>query len=262
MEPPQSSRKPSGSKLHLLVLGGSSEAMALARALAGRTDVEPILSLAGRTSSPVTPPIPYRVGGFGGIDGLKEFLMAQHVDLVIDATHPFAAQMSAHAVSACGALGVPLAVFTRPAWRPGPGDNWIAVESMAEASRALGAASRRIFLTVGGLQLAAFAAAPHHHYLVRTIEPPEALASLPDHRLVLARGPFKVEDEIALMRDERIDVLVTKNSGGQATEGKLEAARALGLPVIMIERPKAGSVPTFERLDDVLAWIESHRPAP
>jgi precorrin-6A/cobalt-precorrin-6A reductase len=110
------------------------------------------------------------------------------------------------------------------------------------------------------LQLAAFVGAPLHHYIIRTIEPPQALAALPDHRLVLARGPFRVEDEITLMRDERIDILVTKNSGGHATAAKLEAARALGIPVIMVERPKAETVPALDSVDAVLNWIELHRP--
>jgi precorrin-6A/cobalt-precorrin-6A reductase len=249
-------------KLRLLLLGGSSEATALARALIGRGDIDPILSFAGRTRSLAAPPIPFRVGGFGGIAGLRDFLTLQRIDLVIDATHPFAAQMSAHAASACRALAVPLAVFTRPAWRPGPGDHWIMVDSIEDAARALGESPRRVFLTVGALHLAAFAAAPQHHYLIRTIEPPDAGAAPPDHRLVLARGPFRAENEIALMRENRIEVLVTKNSGGQATAGKLEAARALQLPVIMVVRPEIGSAPVFGNVDAVLAWIDAHRRAP
>jgi precorrin-6A/cobalt-precorrin-6A reductase len=248
--------------MRLLVLGGSSEASALARALADRPDIDAILSLAGRTRSPVAPPIPYRVGGFGGIAGLADYLKRKTIDAVIDATHPFAAQMSAHAEAACRAANIQLAVLTRPPWRPEKGDRWTTVANMEDAARTLGDAPRRVFLTVGGLQLAAFAAAPQHHYLVRTIDPPEALSLLPDRRLILARGPFAVEDEIALMRDERIDVLVSKNSGGNATEGKVAAARALGLPVIMVERPAAGDAPTFETVEAVLAWIEAHRPAP
>jgi precorrin-6A/cobalt-precorrin-6A reductase len=248
--------------MRLLILGGTTEASSLVRRIAARTDLQPVLSFAGRTQSPVAPPIPFRVGGFGGIAGLAAYLSENRVEAVIDATHPFAAQMSRHAAAACGRLGVPLAVFTRPAWRRQDGDRWTSVSDMAEAATALGQQPRRVFLTIGGLQLAAFAEAPQHHYIVRTIDPPEAAGLLPSHRLILARGPFSVEDEIALMRDEQVDALVTKNSGGAATEAKLAAARALGVEVIIVERPAPGGVPVFESLDGILAWIEAHRGAP
>jgi precorrin-6A/cobalt-precorrin-6A reductase len=248
--------------MRLLILGGTTEASSLARRIAGRAGMEPVLSFAGRTQSPVRPPIPFRVGGFGGIAGLQTYLAERRIDAVIDATHPFAAQMSRHAAAACGGMGIPLAVFTRPAWRRQDGDRWIGVPGMAEAARALGRQPRRVFLTIGGLQLAAFADAPRHHYIVRTIDPPDAIRLLPSHRLILARGPFTLEDEIALMRDEKVDALVTKNSGGAATEAKLVAARALGVEVIVVERPAPGAVPVYEALDDIVTWIESHRGAP
>jgi precorrin-6A/cobalt-precorrin-6A reductase len=250
-----------GGFMRLLILGGTTEASALARHIAGPTDFDPILSLAGRTQNPVTPPIPFRTGGFGGVAGLEAYLTEAKIDAVIDATHPFAAQMSAHAVEACKDLSLPIAIFTRAAWRAVPGDRWVQATDMTTAVAALGDIPRRVFLTVGGLQLAAFAAAPRHHYLVRTIDPPD-LAALRNHRLILARGPFAVEDEIALMRDAGIDVLVTKNSGGKATAAKLAAARALGIEVIMVERPKSEDVPAFEKLDAVMGWIEDHRPTP
>ena len=246
--------------MRLLILGGTTEASALARHIAGRTDLDPILSLAGRTQNPLTPPIPFRTGGFGGAAGLKAYLTGAKIDAVIDATHPFAAQMSAHAVEACRDLCLPIAIFTRAAWRAVPGDRWVPAADMNAAATALGDRPRRVFLTVGGLQLAAFAAVPQHHYLVRTIDPPD-LAALPDHRLILARGPFTVDDEIALMREADIDILVTKNSGGKATAAKLAAARALGIEAVMVERPKSEDVPTFEKLDAVIAWVENHRPA-
>jgi precorrin-6A/cobalt-precorrin-6A reductase len=248
--------------MRLLILGGTTEASALARAVEGWADLDPILSLAGRTQNPVLPPVPYRMGGFGGVDGLKAYLADEKIDAVIDATHPFAAQMSANAAAACQASNIPLALFTRAAWRPVPGDHWTMVCDMDAAATALGERKRRVFLTVGGLQLAAFAAAPRHHYLIRTIDPPESAAALPDHRLILARGPFTVEDEIALMRDGQIDVLVTKNSGGKATAAKLAAARTLNLDVIMVERPKPPDVEAFESLDAITAWALAHRPAP
>jgi len=248
--------------MRLLILGGTTEASALARHIAGRRDLSPVLSLAGRTRNPVTPPIPYRTGGFGGVGGLKAYLTETGTDAVIDATHPFAAQMSLNAAEACRELKLPLVQFTRAPWRPVEGDRWLPVPDMAAAARALGTIPRRVLLTVGGLQLAAFAAAPQHRYVIRTIDPPEAAGALPDHRLILARGPFALADEVALMRDERIDVLVTKNSGGNATEAKLEAARTLAIAVVMVERPETAGVPALESLEAVVRWIEDHRPAP
>jgi precorrin-6A/cobalt-precorrin-6A reductase len=247
--------------MKILILGGTTEASALARRMAGRPDLDPVLSFAGRTRSPAPPPIPYRTGGFGGVAGLTDYLIAHHIHAVIDATHPFAAAMSRNAVAACRDAARPLAVLTRPAWSRQPGDRWTSVPDMAAAARALGEPPSAVFLTVGGLQLAAFARAPQHRYIVRTIDRPEAILSLPCHRLILARGPFSVEDEIALMRDEHVEVLVTKNSGGTATAAKIEAARTLGLDVIVVERPPQEAVPTFDSVDEILAWIEAHRPA-
>jgi precorrin-6A/cobalt-precorrin-6A reductase len=244
--------------MRLLILGGTSEASALARALAGRRDLSPVLSFAGRTRSPVPPPIPFRTGGFGGIAGLKAFLTGQGIGAVIDATHPFAVQMSRNAADASAALALPLAVFTRPAWCPIAGDRWTVVPDMRAAAQALGDRPRRVFLTVGGLQLGAFAAAPHHHYIVRTIEQPEAIGALPSHRVILARGPFDLEAELRLMRDENVQVLVSKNSGGSAAEAKLLAARVLGCEVVMVERPVSAEGQTFDTLDAVIAWIDGH----
>jgi precorrin-6A/cobalt-precorrin-6A reductase len=248
--------------MRILILGGTTEATTLARHLEGRHDVSPVLSLAGRTRKPVTPPIPFRIGGFGGVDGLRTYLQAQRINAVIDATHPFAAGMSANAAAACHALRLPVAGFTRSPWQAQDGDRWTRVDSVPAAVDALGTVARRVFLTIGGVQLAAFARAPHHHYIIRTIDPPEAIAALPSHKLVLARGPFRLDDEIALLQHERIDILVTKNSGGAATQAKITAARMLGLPVIMIERPPASDIRQFVAVQDVLAWIDHHRPPP
>ncbi len=215
--------------MRLLILGGTTEASALVRRIAGRADLEPVLSFAGRTQSPVPPPIPFRVGGFGGIAGLEAYLAEHGIEAVIDATHPFAAQMSRHAAAACGRLGRS-ARGVHPSRLAQAGRRPLdqRVADMAEAARALGQQPRRVFLTIGGLQLAAFAEAPQHHYIVRTIDPPDAVGLLPSHRLILARGPFSVDDEIALMRDEQVDALVTKNSGGAATEAKLAAGAGAG----------------------------------
>lgn len=247
--------------MRLLILGGTTQASALSHALAGRSDLAPVLSFAGRTEKPVPPPIPFRVGGFGGIYGLREYIVAQDIDAVIDATHPFAEQMSRHAAVACEAAGVPFVAFTRPEWELQTGDDWTEVDGIDAAVAALGAEPRRVFLTQGRLQLAAFAAAPWHTYLVRAIDPPAEIAALPRHRLILARGPFGLADELALMRGEGIEILVTKNSGGAATYAKIEAARQLGVKVIMLRRPAGAGVAELHELDQILAWIEAHRPA-
>ena len=248
--------------MRILILGGTTQASLLARAVAARDDLAPILSLAGRTQNPLPAPIPSRSGGFGGVEGLVRFLRAENIDAVIDATHPFAAQMSAHARQACMQAQVPLLVFSRPAWEPDQGDDWTEVASMDEAVATLGKSPRRVFLTQGRLQLAAFAAAPQHFYLVRAIDEPEELALLPNHQFISARGPFALEDELALMRTQAIETLVSKNSGGEATAAKLVAARILKIPVIMVARPSAADAAEAFKLADVLAWIEAHRPAP
>jgi precorrin-6A/cobalt-precorrin-6A reductase len=249
--------------MRLLILGGTSEASALAAALARRSDLTAVLSLAGRTAAPEVPPIPYRIGGFGGIAGLSDYLAAERMDAVVDATHPFAAQMSRHAAEACRARGLPLAAFTRPPWHPGEGGNWMEVPDMAAAVAALGSAPRSVFLTVGRLSLPAFAEAPQHRYVIRTIDVPDGLDRLPNRRLIQARGPFDATAEEELMRRERVEVLVTKNSGGAATYGKMEAAGRLGLPVIVVQRPgRPEGVPVLHDLYAVLDWIEAHRPAP
>ena len=242
--------------MRLLLLGGTTEASALAAALAGRPDIAAILSLAGRTRAPAPAPIPMRSGGFGGAEGLRGYLEAERIDAVVDATHPFAAQMARNAAQACAAAGVPLLALSRPPWARQAGDRWIEVEAMDEAARALGSAPRRVFLTQGRQQLAAFAAAPQHFYLLRAIEAPDDLEALPRRRLILARGPFSRAGEEALLREERIDMLVSKNSGGDATYAKLEAARALGLPVVMVRRPARPPVPQAGSVAEALAWLD------
>jgi precorrin-6A/cobalt-precorrin-6A reductase len=248
--------------MRLLILGGTSEAGALAAGLAARPDIAPILSLAGRTAAPRPAPIAMRVGGFGGIAGLADYLATARIDAVVDATHPFAAQMSRHALAACTQTGVPLLRLTRAAWQAEAGDRWIEVADMAGAAAALGGRRRRVFLTVGSLSLPAFAAAPWHHYVIRSIDPPRTLAGLPDHTLLLARGPFRQAAEAELMRAHRIDILVTKNSGGGAAAGKLAAARSLDLPVVIVARPPAIGGQEVDTVDAVLDWLDRHRPGP
>jgi precorrin-6A/cobalt-precorrin-6A reductase len=248
--------------MRVLILGGTSEASALARLLAGRPDIEAVLSLAGRTAKPAPAPIAMRVGGFGGADGLARHLAEARVDAVVDATHPFAARMPHNAALACARLSLPLVALTRPPWTPIAGDRWIDAVDIAGAIAALGEAPRRVFLSVGRQSVPAFAAAPRHHYLIRAIERPDGLDALPCHELLLARPPFAAEDEERLMRAHRIDILVSKNSGGGATHGKIEAARRLHLPVVMIRRPARPDVPMLHDAAAVLGWLDAHRPPP
>lgn len=205
-----------------------------------------------------------RIGGFGGVEGLAAYLAAEEIGAVVDATHPFAAQMSGHAAQACRVAGVPLVALVRPEWSPGPGDRWTRVPDMARAVAAIGEAPRRVFLTVGRLELSAFAAAPQHAYLVRTIDPVGAIATPPNLVEIRHRPPFDEAAERALMEAERIEVLVTKNSGAAATAPKLAAARALGLPVIVVARPpRPEGVDAVATPREALAWIERiHAGAP
>jgi precorrin-6A/cobalt-precorrin-6A reductase len=248
----------------VLILGGTTQASALAVQLAGDTHYDAILSLAGRTKNPLLPDIRHRIGGFGGSAGLANYLRTEAIDVLIDATHPFAEQMSAHAVIATRETNTPLAIFTRPAWTPAMGDRWQEFPDARSAARALGEEPRRVFLTIGRQQLAAFEIAPQHDYLIRSIDAPDPLPAMPHHKFLLARGPFTFEDEQALMRDARIKVLVSKNSGGDATRAKLDAAQALGVEVYMIARPQSPDVPAFETLDAILQFLETrlHRGAP
>ena len=246
----------------ILILGGTGEAMTLAAALAPRSDLRALLSFAGRTKAPVMPAIPSRIGGFGGVDGLATYLSEMETPMVVDATQPFAAQMSATAAQACARLCVPRLSFTRKPWTPTPDDKWIQVPDIEAAVDALGAEPRHVFLTVGRLSLGAFRRAPQHRYVARSIEAPDA-SELPPHcRVLLARPPFSLADERALMQAECFDYLCTKNSGGGATENKLLAARELGLRVIMVERPQAPQGDTLYDLPAVMDWISAHRPAP
>jgi len=246
---------------NILILGGTSEASALALALIGK--LQATLSLAGRTQTP-RQPVPFRTGGFGGVEGLMGYLKVQNITAVVDATHPFASQMSRHAALACAGLQIPLVQLSRPAWQQQPGDLWQEVDTVAEAVAALPAAPKRIFLTHGRLDLAQFVRAPRHFYLIRTIDPPSGLAELAEagisHRLILARGPFAQAEEAALLDSEHIDILITKNSGGTATYGKIAAARAAHIPVILLRRPKAEACRQASSVDEVLRWLHDLTP--
>ncbi|MEU5852094.1 cobalt-precorrin-6A reductase [Saccharopolyspora shandongensis] len=239
----------------VLVLGGTGEARKLAERLAERPDLRVTSSLAGRVREPQLPPGEVRVGGFGGVDGLADWLQREQVDAVVDATHPFAGTITENAVAAAERAGCPILVLRRPAWQPGPGDDWRPAPSLAAAAALLPELGERIFLTTGRQGLAHFAALGLR-FLVRTVDPPEP--PLPPHTTVLlARGPFTVDDELALLREHRIDVVVTKNSGGSMTSAKLTAARELGLPVVVVQRPPQPAAPSAETVEDAVAWLDS-----
>ena len=242
----------------LLILGGSGEAAALARALDGDARYDVTLSLAGRTSEPVKLPGTIRTGGFGGAEGLSRTLHDEKFDAVIDATHPFADQIKANAIEAARLTGVPLLAIRRPSWTPVDGDNWILVEDLEGAAVALGETAKRVFLTTGRDELRPFAKASQHFYLLRSVEAP-ARDELPAHvELITGRGPFRLVDELALLKQHAIDIVVTKNSGGEATYAKLAAARALGLPVVMVRRPMLPEAPSVEIVVEALQWLEQH----
>lgn len=214
--------------------------------------IDAVFSYAGRTAAPVTQPLPQRIGGFGGILGLTTWLRDEKITHVIDATHPFAAQISHHVATACDALHLPLAALQRPAWPVQPG--WTEVQSLDDAAQSLPDMPARVFLAIGRQNVDVFATAPQHHYLLRLIDPPPA-PLLPNCTTVIARGPFDVAGDLALLQGHRIDIVVTKNSGGSGAEAKLIAARTLGLRVIMVARPPLPLRPTFGSVAEVLHWL-------
>ena len=245
--------------LRLLVLGGTAEGNALARALMGVAGLEVTSSLAGRTIAPRVPPGKVRVGGFGGAAGLAAYLREHGVGAVVDATHPFAAIMGKNAAEACSATGVPLLRLERPLWRPGEGDRWTEVASWEEAARELARTARHVLLAIGRHELAPFAGLDDLWFLIRSVEAPQPMPPFRHAELLLARGPFAPEDERTLLSAHRIDTVVCKNSGGKAAEGKLLAARALGLAVVMRKRPPRPALPTVGTIAEAVAWLSALR---
>lgn len=238
----------------ILLLGGTTEASTLARTLA-EADADAVFSYAGRTAKPVSQPLPTRVGGFGGVEGLAEYLRTEGITHVVDATHPFAAQMSSNAVHACKAAGVPLCAFERPAWQAGEGDHWVHADTIEAAVTALPDTPARVFLAIGKQNLSQFAAKPQHHYLLRLVDAPEADLPLPQTTVEIARGPFDVEGDTALMQRHAVTHVVAKNAGGAGAAAKLTAARSLNLPVIMIGRPEVPERPVLGSVAEVMAWL-------
>jgi precorrin-6A/cobalt-precorrin-6A reductase len=245
--------------LRVLILGGTGEARQLAARLAADQRLDVVSSLAGRVADPVRPAGRVRIGGFGGPAGLAAWLAAEQIGAVIDATHPFAAAITASAVTAARQAGLPLLVLRRPGWQAGPGDDWRRVPSMAAAAAAL--PGDRVFLSTGRDSLAAFAADERRWFLVRSVEAP-ARPAPPRMLVVLGRGPFTEESELALMRAHAIDVLVSRDSGGPQTAAKLTAARRLGLPVVMVDRPPAAAAPTVTTVEAAVEWLARRRAQP
>jgi precorrin-6A/cobalt-precorrin-6A reductase len=239
--------------MRVLLLGGTSEGRALAARLHQEVDV--VSSLAGRVPDPALPVGEVRIGGFGGVEGMRRWLVESKVDAVVDATHPYAATITANAAVVCGELGLPHLVLARPAW---PRGDAIGVGSDTEAAKAV-AAERysRVFLTTGRSGTAAFVDVDAW-FLIRAVTTPDADSLPRHHQLVLSRGPYHYDDELALLRQHRIDALVTKNSGGQMTRPKLEAAAALGVAVVMVDRPPLpGGVTSVSTVDDAVEWVRS-----
>jgi precorrin-6A/cobalt-precorrin-6A reductase len=247
-------------KHRILILGGTTEARQLAENLVGRDDIEATISLAGRTLDPKPLPLPTRIGGFGGVDGLIDYLAKENIELLIDATHPFANQISANAASAAEHAGCHIFALRRPAWQAVEGDRWTRVAGIDEAIAALGGTPRHVFLAIGRQEAARFSAAPQHSYLVRSVDPVDPPLDVPECRYILSGGPFAVEDEKQLLAENRINVVVSKNSGGGATYGKIAAARQLRLEVVMIERQEPPGVKTVGTVEAALALIDQALP--
>lgn len=247
---------------HVLILGGTTEARQLGETLASRAELTVTLSLAGATLNPQAQAVPTRRGGFGGTEGLVRYLRSNEVAALIDATHPYAATMSAHALDAANQSGTPMVSLCRPPWSATAGDRWLDVDDAPSAAAALGSAARHVLLTIGRQEVAAFASAPQHHYLVRSVDRVEPPLPVPYAQYLLDRGPFTEIAERELMQRHGIEVLVAKNSGGQATYGKMAAARSLQLPVILLRRPLTPRITTVHTVDEAVMWLDHVMAAP
>lgn len=246
-------------KKRVLILGGTTEATTLATQINQIPGVEAIASLAGRTQQPVTQtnPVSFRIGGFGGVAGLANYLRQEHIDLLIDATHPFAAQISFNAAQAASKSGIPRLMLIRPAWKPVLGDDWIEVNTNQAAAQTLPGLAERIFLTIGRQELPAYAHLKNIWFLMRMIDPPAPDLPIPPGQLILQRGPFSLESERSLLQKHQIGAIVSKNSGGDATYAKIIAARELGLPIVMVQRPPVPEGETVADVESVLSWVKN-----
>lgn len=241
----------------ILILGGTGDAVKLATKLVAIPEIEVISSLAGRTKKPLALVGQVRIGGFGGAEGLANYLQENSIDILIDATHPCAGQITNNGAIASQIANIPHLMLVRPQWEKVAGDNWIEVESVAAAARAISEEVDRVFITSGRQQLEPFLERsqiyPNIWYLIRSIDPPDL--ELPNSKVLLDRGPFSLEQERQLLRDYQIQAIVSKNSGGDATYAKVIAARELGIPIIMVQRPAMPEGNKVTSITDAIAWI-------
>ncbi|MBB4425593.1 precorrin-6A/cobalt-precorrin-6A reductase [Bradyrhizobium sp. CIR48] len=236
-----------------LILGGTADASLLAAAIA-RAGIEAVYSYGGRTRAPADQPLPTRIGGFGGVSGLADYIRREGITHVIDATHPFAAEMSRNAVEACAQTSTPLIALERAPWTRMPDDIWIEIANVDAAVAALPEAPAKVFLAIGRQHIAPFASKPQHTYTLRFVDPPEApLPFAAD--VIVSRGPFTFDSELDLMRTRGIGWIVARNSGGDGARAKIDAARMLGLPVIMISRPERPARRRVESVTEVMQWL-------
>jgi len=238
----------------ILILGGTGEARLLAEQLCARGDLDVTLSLAGRTKSPLPQAGRVRVGGFGGAEGLAAFLRENGIAVLVDATHPYAARISVNAVAASSLACLPLVVLERAPWQPVEGDRWIDASSVEDAAGLLGK-RRNVFLAIGRQELAPFRAHPQHRYIVRSVDPVGSDQAIAGAVYLLERGPFDINAERALLVEQDVDIVVSKNSGAPAAYGKIAAARQLGLPVVMIARPRSRPVDAVSTVDEAVRRI-------
>jgi precorrin-6A/cobalt-precorrin-6A reductase len=240
--------------IRALLLGGTGDANALAQALV-RARIDAIYSYAGRTQIPLPHALPTRIGGFGGASGLADYIRQARITHVVDATHPFAAEMSRHAVEACATTNTPLIALERAPWTRTPGDHWIDVPDIDAAVAALPDTPARVFLAIGRQHVAPFAAKPQHAYTLRFVDAVDGALPLPNTKVIVSRGPFTLEGDRELMASRRINVLVARNSGGSGARAKIDAARELGIPVILVARPALPERPRVEGVEAVMAWL-------
>ena len=240
--------------MRALILGGTSDANRLADTVAG-LGWDAIYSYAGRTEAPVAQSLPTRSGGFGGASGLADYIRQQNITHVVDATHPFAAGMSRNAVAACAATRTALIALERAPWSKTPDDTWIEVADETAAAAALPDQRTSVFLAIGRQHLAPFVAKPQHAYTLRFVDAPDGALPLPDAGVIVSRGPFTLAGDLELMRSRRIEWVVARNAGGSGARAKIDAARELGLPVVMIARPDLPERARTERIEDVLAFL-------
>ncbi|MBR0900511.1 cobalt-precorrin-6A reductase [Bradyrhizobium tropiciagri] len=243
--------------IRALILGGTADANMLAAQIA-RAGIAAVYSYGGRTAAPAEQPLPTRIGGFGGVSGLADYLRSEGITHVIDATHPFAAEMSRNAIAACTQTATPLLALERAPWGKTSGDRWIEVADVVSAVAALPDSRANVFLAIGRQHIAPFGARPQHAYTLRFVDPPGETLPLPGADVIVSRGPFTFESELEMMRTRAIEWIVARNSGGTGARAKIDAARALGLPVVMITRPHLPDRPRVESVSDVMEWL-GHR---